>query len=110
MFNNKRHGFCSEFYTVEKSIEVVVSLQGDPEQIRIEALRDERNSPAKYSTRAYRLEPVTLQPTYPKTKDSHDSPPKDFQIWVDYDLPWTATNSADDALMHALGFLRERSS
>ena len=28
MFNPSKHGFCSEFYTVEKTIEVVVSISG----------------------------------------------------------------------------------
>ena len=41
MYDTKMHGFCSEFHTIEKSIEVVVSIQGESKRIRIDALRDD---------------------------------------------------------------------
>ena len=40
MYDKKTHTFCSEFYTVEKSIEVVVTIQGQGKRIRIDSLRD----------------------------------------------------------------------
>ena len=39
MYNSTTHSFCSEFYTIEKSIEVVVTIKGQEERIRIDALR-----------------------------------------------------------------------
>ncbi|MEE9250824.1 MAG: hypothetical protein V3U93_06825 [Alphaproteobacteria bacterium] len=108
MFNNARHGFCSEFYTVEKSIEVVVKLRDGDTRIKIDALKDERAG--KFSTKEYREELVTLQPTCPQTGGSYDRQPEDFRIWVDYDLPWTNRDTADAALEQALGFLKERCS
>ena len=108
MCDKKTHTFCSEFYTVEKSIEVVVTIQGQGTRIRIDSLRD--GETGNYSTRAYIAMHLTLQPTYPQTSGSFDSNPRDFRIWVDYDLPWTHRDSADAALGQALGFLGERCS
>ena len=100
--------FCDEFYVVEKSIEVVVKIAGEPQTIRIEALKSLPQ--AKYCTRAYIQEYVTLQPTFPQTGEKFDRKLEDMCIWVDYSLPWTDRESADDALNQALGFLRERCS
>lgn len=109
MFNSAQHGFCSEFYTVEESIEVVVQIQNDTFRIKIEALKDERTG--NYSTKAYQEEHVTLQPTYPQSGGgSYSRQPEDFRIWVDYDLPWVDTKSADAALKRALLFLKENCS
>ena len=104
MFDEAVHGFCSEFYTVEKTIEVVANLKDGNAQIKIEALRDERTG--DYSTKAYLEESVTLQPTYPQSGDSFDRGPENFLIWVAYNLPWTSRKSADEVLKQALGFLR----
>lgn len=106
MFDTERHGFCSEFYTIEKSIEVVVNIQGQDTQIKIDALKDGRSG--KFSTKAYIEEHVTLQPTYPQTRGSYDREAEDFRVWVSYNLPWTDRDTADAALDQALGFLRER--
>jgi hypothetical protein len=108
MFDDKQHDFCAEFYSVEKSIEVVVQIRGEDTRIRIEALRDE--STGRYSARAYVEERVTLQPTYPQTGDSYDRPPEDFDVWVHYDLPGDYRGSADAILECALGVLKESSS
>lgn len=108
MYDPNRHSFCSEFYTIAKSIEVVVSIQGKNETIRIEALQDAIRG--TYCTASYIKTDVTLQPTYPQTNGSFDRHPEDFRIWVRYDLPWTDRGSADEALEQALGFLRERCS
>jgi hypothetical protein len=37
MLDRTNYGFCHEFYTVEKAIEVVVEQGGEPLQLRIEA-------------------------------------------------------------------------
>ena len=49
MYDTNTHSFCSEFYTIEKSIEVVVTIQGQNKQIRIDALRNEKNRRLLYS-------------------------------------------------------------
>ena len=108
MYDKSLHSFCSEFYTIEKSIEVVVTIQGESERIRIDLLRDEETG--IYSTSAYIETHFTLQPTYPKTNESFDRKPEDFRVWADYDLPWVHQDSADVALRQALGFLKERCS
>ena len=108
MYNRESHDFCSEFYTVEKSIEVVVTIQGQSQRIRIDALRDETTG--RCCTKAYIEEHLSLQPTYPQTNGKFGRSPTGFRLWVDYDLPWTNRDSADEALGQALSFLREHCS
>jgi len=108
MFSEELHAFCSEFYVVEKSIEVVVNIGGERRRIRIDALHDERDG--HYSTISYVKEDVILQPTYPQTHGSFGRTPEDMHVWVSFDLPWTHLDTADHALRQALGFLRERCS
>ena len=106
MFDQEAHGFCSEFYVVEQTIEVVVRKDDETKSIRIDALRDERTG--RYKTKAYVLEDVTVQPTYPRTGSEFDSKPENVRVWIGYDLPWTDRETAEDALRQALGFLSER--
>ncbi len=107
MYNKEFHDYCSEFYTVAKTIQVVVSRNGESMTVKIEALRNEETG--RYSTRAYYEEHVTLQPTYPKAYGKYEREPDDFIVWVSWlDLPWTDRDSAEAALGQALGFLRER--
>ena len=106
MYNKTAHAFCQEFYTLVKSIEVAVRLQGEARYVRIDSFKNEHTG--KYSTSAYLSESVTLQPTYPQTNGKFDQPPQEFKVWVDYDLPWVDANTEDDALRQALGFLGER--
>lgn len=108
MYDKQRHGFCSEFYTVEKTIEVVVTIGGESETIRIDALKE--GGTGEYSTKAYREEHLTVQPTYPQSGGSFDRAARDYRVWVDYDLPWTNRDSSAAALNQALGFLKERCS
>jgi hypothetical protein len=105
MLDPSLYPFCSEFYVVEKSIEVVVTLKstGTAEEIRIDALSG-TNPNVPYNTHAYIKKEITVQPKYPETSAN----PESIRVWVDYDLPWTNRNSADDALAQALGFLRDR--
>jgi hypothetical protein len=107
MYNSELHSYCSEFYTVEKTLEVVVSRNGESITVRLEALRNEETG--RYSTRAFMDENVTLQPTYPQSHGKYEREAEDFRIWVPFpDFPWTDRDSADAVLMQALGFLRER--
>jgi hypothetical protein len=109
MVNPVSYPFCSAFYFVEKSIEVVVTLKTTREsaRIRIDALHstDPSNS---YSTNAYVEEEIMVQPAYPQTHGRFYPHPKAMTVWIGYDLPWTSGNSADDALAQALGFLGDR--
>ena len=108
MYDKRLHSFCSEFCTIEKSVEVVEKIQGKNERIRIDALRDDTSG--NYSTRAYIATHVTLQPTYPQTYGSFDKEPGDCCVWVDFELPWTHRDSADSGLSQALRFLGKRCS
>ena len=108
MYNPRSHSFCSEFYIVEKTIEVVVSIQGQDKRIRIDALR--REPSGDYSTVAYKEDEFTLQPTLPQQNGQFVRNPESHRIWVVYDLPWVHANSADAALLRALSFLKERCS
>jgi hypothetical protein len=104
-YNEQVHGFCTEFYVVEKSIEVVVELAGETTRVRIDALRHEQNG--SYKTKAYVEEAVVLELAYPSPDDDGKIPHRRY-IWVDYlSLPWTNGDSADAVLSQALGFLRD---
>jgi hypothetical protein len=85
--------FCSEMYIVEKTIHIVARVAGEDRQIRIEALHNPIG-PTAYSTRSYINERVT------NDKGPH--------TWVEYDLPRTSGNSADEVLTKALWLLGER--
>ena len=97
--------FVSEFYVIEKTIEVVVRISDTLESIRIEAIRDLRSG--QYSTRAYIQVDYTIQPTYPFAAGRLESDPNSVQLWVDYELAWIDGDSADDVLNQALAFLAE---
>jgi hypothetical protein len=107
MSESERYPFCSEFYIVEKSIEVVVKINGEDRHLRIDALHAP-NSTVLYSAAAYIKEDITVQTTYPQENGQFASQPQNVQVWVSYELPWTDRKSADDALAQALSFLRER--
>lgn len=107
MLDPKKFIFCHEFYVVAKTVEVVINIRGESEQIRIEALCVP-GSKACYSTRAYIMKDITVQPTFPQDTEGFTSKVQSVRVWVAYDLPWTAQNSADDALAQALSFLGER--
>lgn len=107
MFDKEMHDFCSEYYTVEKSLELVVNRQGEPTTVRIDALRDWQSG--RYLTRAYLQEHVKLQPTYPQSNGKYQREPEDFIVWVAWlDFPWTDGDSVNAVLRSALGFLSER--
>ena len=105
MLRREQFPFCSEFYSVERTVEVVVRVAGEPATIRIEALRGDDG---KYCTRAYIQSEITVQLTYPQTAGAFSSPPASHSIWTKYELPWTERDSADEVLGQALGFLRSQ--
>jgi hypothetical protein len=124
----------AEGYAVERILEVVVSMDGEPQTIRLEALRSFKTG--RYITRAYCQRHVLLQPAW--TPDPEEAPeagsapqelhqgitpkagsvrieeagpaPIDVQLWVDLQPTLQLTNeaTADAALEHALAFLQER--
>lgn len=97
--------FCSEFYVVEKIIEVVVPLWGENRHVRIDALRSRDGNPA-YSAAAYLREYVTLTRSRPGSGEVQ----LETAVWTQFpDFPWTARNSADEVLQQALGFIYDRS-
>jgi hypothetical protein len=98
MLDPEKFPSCSEFYVVEKVIEVVVTIGVEAKQIRIEALKDQKSG--KYSTRGYIQDHVKLEYRDVVTETT---------IWVPYDLPWTHRDTADGALSQALGFLPKNS-
>ncbi len=108
MYEKKTHEFCSEFYTVEKTIQVVVTIDGESQTIRIDALKE--GATGRYSTKAYRQEHLAVQSAYSQSKSSFDRVMQDYHVWVNYDLPWTNGDNADAILNQALGFLKERCS
>ena len=94
----------SEAYEVVKTAIVVM----DEETYRIEVLKSYSNPSVPFSTRAWIEEDVTVQPTYPQGPKGFERQPESREVWVDYDLPWTARDTADGALAQALGFLAEQ--
>jgi hypothetical protein len=106
MLDPSRYGFCSEFYVVEKAVEVVVEIAGTPETIRIEAHK--RGNAQGYCTRSFIQRDITVQPTYPQENGCFSRKPESITVWVTYDLPWTDRETADAALAQALSFLGER--
>jgi hypothetical protein len=110
MFDKSLHDFCSEFYILEKSIEVEVLLENERVRIKIDALKNERTG--EYRTKAYREEHFSLQPTYPQAVGPDDRQVEDFRIWVGYDQPFLQSRreSVDAVLRQALGSLKEKCS
>jgi hypothetical protein len=104
MLDPAQYSFVSEFYIIEKAVEVEVRIAGEPKRIRIEAQYRAGIGPP-YSTGAYIREEIAATPAYPHPKGSAPARPAPF-VWVTYNLPWTARDSADDAIAQALRFLR----
>lgn len=100
------HESVSEFYEVEKTIEVVAQVKGlGNETVQIRALRNVRSG--RYSTAAAILRRLAVEFADfedPRAREGVSEP----QVWVEYYLPWTDGVTADDVLNHALIWLRER--
>lgn len=102
MIEDKHIEFCSESYSIEKTIEVVVKGR----TIRIEVLRQLRGERI-CSTRAYIEEDVYIQPCFAE-EGTTEPRPKRTRIWTEYDLPWTERTTPDEALIQALIFLEDQ--
>jgi hypothetical protein len=94
MFDTNKYDFCSEFYTIEKSIEVVIARQ----KYRLDVIKNEDTN--KFSVNAYIRELFELTSGY-----SHREPNSYF-LWRSYNLSTIETDSADTSLNLALTFLR----
>ncbi len=103
MIDPNRYAFASEFYIVEKAVELEVRIADHPWRIRIEALYGPGRRPP-FSTRAYIEQPIPAGTDYPHPKGSEPAK-ADPSVWVSYNLPWTAKDTADAAIEQALGFL-----
>jgi hypothetical protein len=103
MLNPSNVDFCSEYYVLEKAIEVTTKIGGADRQFRIEALHGPESA-IPYSTRCYIRANISVQPDHTIGDKSET-----VTVWVQYDLPVIATDSADVAIERALGLLRERS-
>src|SRR5262249_20190147 len=106
MLDPARFRFCTEFYVVEKSIEVVARIAGEDRRIRIDALV-ELGPAVPYSTRAYIEKEISVQ-SLPQNDVGPSDEPVSVRAWIVYDLPLTRSDSADRALAQALEFLRHR--
>lgn len=90
--------FCSEFYSVEKVIEVWPKSPNAPTVIRLEALVGHHGDRPSYDVRAY----TRWKPPQPSDRIIGAA-------WVRYDIPAILTaDSVETALRQALGFLWER--
>ncbi len=96
MLEIEKFKFCSEFYTIEKSIEVVINHR----IFRLDAMKNEHTK--KYSVNAYEYESFTLQLSHTKTQ------PNNYNLLCRYDLSSFIEDSADDALRTALFFLNTK--
>lgn len=99
--------YCTEFYVIEKVIEIVAQSGGEAKTFRIEALR-EPTGEKPYSTRAYVQDYITVQPAYPQIHGEHQRASETLAVWSSIDIGWTSRGTADEALQQALGFLGER--
>jgi len=105
MLDLSRYESITEHREIEKTVEIVVEIDGESKTIRIDAVKFERDGVTKYDTRGWVLENVTLQPTYPQTGSGFDREPQRMQVWVAYSIPWVDRDSADAALAQAIGFI-----
>jgi hypothetical protein len=100
MIEANKYPFCSEFYEVEKTVEVVVSKGNESFTIRIEALRNIRLG--HYETRSWGLENIDLVPSF------GDKKPASHRVWVHRPSPWTKRNTADGAIEQLLSFMKDK--
>ena len=85
MLDMTEYPFCSEFSILEKSIEVIVKIQGTDRRVRIDALNDLKSG--RFKIAAYIQESITVQPTFPQTNEQFDRKPESFTVWTSYHLP-----------------------
>jgi hypothetical protein len=97
MIDPTHFDFCVEYAFVEKSIEVCVSVQGDTQRFRLDALH-RPDSPTPHTVNAYIQKEIST-PT-------EEEPDATSYAWVVHHLPSILTaRSADEALIQALSSL-----
>ena len=106
MLDANKFDYVSEIYTVEKTIEIEAQVHGVSERIRIHALSRDFDSRVRYSTTAEIEVPVTIHPCYGPDGSEDTAAPREANVWVDYDIPWTDGETADDVLNQAMLNLR----
>lgn len=100
------HEWLSEMYEVEKTIEVVGEVKGiGLATVQVRAIRDTRTG--EYQTRAAILRQCEMVFADYEDPQSIDGV-SEREVWVEFYLPWTGGNSADDVLNQALLWLRQR--
>ncbi len=104
VINENAYDFADEFFVVEKTVEVRVRIEGIPQTVRIEALLHPASG--SYYARACIQDCFKIQPSYPQSRGRFDREPLDGILWLDFEIPWAAGDSADDAITQALGVLR----
>jgi hypothetical protein len=109
MLDPSRYENVSEFYVIEKSIEIVAEVHGQSETIRIDALRQVTDHGTRYLTRGFIELPVVVQPVYGPDGTTDTAEPREVRAWVAYNIPWTDGDSADSVLGQAIAFLRRSS-
>lgn len=91
----KEFELVDDYFSVEKTIEVVVSMEGRPAHFRIEALRRRRGT---YSTRTFCQQ--TIAPL------SHKGEKRIvMKVWTEMDLANADGQTAEEAVRLALGLL-----
>ena len=101
MIKNNSIQFANEFYTIEKTVELILYIKTGYINIRIEALYN--NHKEIYQTRSYLKKECLFA-----LKSSEDDKIYEKSIWIeDGKAPYADGNSADEAIEHAILFLRE---
>lgn len=105
IYDPEVHQFCSEFYTVEHTIDVVANYRGGAEHFRLEAVR---KSTGDYRVRAYMEQNIVIE-QLGNRNDSIELGKTQAKVWVDFELPpILSAKTAEQALGQSLGWLRER--
>lgn len=90
---------CSEIYSVGKSVEVVVKLQGEDVRLRLETLKNELGT--GYTVRSYREEVIAFQGEFTGRWTV-------VNVWRKYEMPAVTAEYEENALRQALELVRER--
>jgi len=97
------YDFCSEFYIVEKIIELVTKIGDMTKHMRIEILHDIRNE--QYHAISYYMEFIKIQPRL--TENENDIESK--WVWLfDDNFPSMQDDNADILISRVLGELELR--
>jgi hypothetical protein len=100
------HLGCTEFYVVEKSVEVHLRRGTVPVTYRVEALRDLKTSAARcYNAKAYREISIFAEFEYYGPNGGKERESRGEIIWVQHPIQDVLMDTADAAITQAIGFL-----